>query len=42
MIVNDIGGSVGGSVGGSIGGPGGWTPHMKGVRMLVGNFEFKP
>ena len=22
--------------------PGGWTPHMKGVGMLVGNFELNP
>ena len=22
--------------------PGGGTPHMKGVGMLVGNFEFNP
>ena len=38
MIVNDIGGSVDGL----IGGPGGWTPRMKEVRMLVENFEFNP
>ena len=22
--------------------PGGWTPHMKGVAMLVGNVELNP